>query len=159
MSAELQIDNRCHFTSASGRRCRMLRTNGHASLCSQHLRRELQPAPQPAPELVAAELLGPIQDFTTATAINQVLGRLLALLAAQRIPPRNAAILAYICQLLLTTLPAMESEITCAKGYPGWEHLLRQALRSLRNSKSAGLGEAALKRATEAHRDTSRSAS
>ncbi len=150
MSAELKIDDRCHFTYADGRRCRMLRMDGHASLCREHLRQHLQPEPEPS---IAAELLGSINDFSTATAINKALGRLFAMVAGGRIPPRNAALLTYISQLLLTTLPAMENEITAAQGYPGWEHVLRQALHNLRGSKSPGLGEAALKRATQAPSD------
>ncbi len=157
MSAELKVDDRCHYTSASGRRCRMLRTNDHPSLCLQHLRQQLQP--QPDPGAVAAELLGLIEDFSTATAINKALGRLFAMVAGDRIPPRNAALLVYICQLLLNTLPAMENEITTAKGYPGWEHVLRRALHNLRSAKSPGLGDEALKRVIEAHSDADRTAS
>jgi len=134
----------------------MLRTNDHASLCLQHLRHL---RPQPDPNIVAAELLGLIDDFKTATAINRALGRLFFMVAADRIPPRNAALLAYISQLLLNTLPAMENEITTAKGYPGWEHVVRQAFNSLRSSKSPGLGETALKRAANAPSDNSRTAS
>ncbi len=135
----------------------MLRTNDHPSLCLQHLRQQLQP--QPDPNVVAAELLSSIDEFKTATAINRALGRLFFMVAADRIPPRNAALLAYISQLLLNTLPAMENEITTAKGYPGWEHVLRQALSSLRSSKSPGLGETAFKRLMEAESDNSRTPS
>ena len=156
MSAELKIDDRCHHTSASGRRCRMLRTNDHPSLCLQHLRQQLQP--QPDPGAVAAELLGLIEDFSTATAINKALGRLFAMVAGDRIPPRNAALLVYICQLLLNTLPAVKHEITATKGYPGWEHVLHRALHNLRSAKSPGLGDAALKRVIEAHSDDDRAA-
>ena len=79
MSAELQLDNRCHHTSADGRRCHMLRREGDPSLCPEHRRQQLQP--EMAPETVAAELLGSIEDFQSATAINQALGQLFALLA------------------------------------------------------------------------------
>src|SRR5712692_11896085 len=103
MSAELKIDDRCHYTYADGRRCRMLRANDHPSLCLQHLRQQLQP--QPDPGAVAAELLGLIEDFSTAAAVNKALGKLFAMVAGDRIPPRNAALLVYICQLLLTPFP------------------------------------------------------
>ena len=83
MSAELQLDNRCHHTSADGRRCRMLRREGDPSLCPEHRRQQLQPETNPA--TVAVELLGSIEDFQSATAINQALGRLFALLAGNRI--------------------------------------------------------------------------
>ena len=157
MSAELQLDDRCHYTSTSGRRCRMLRTNDHPSLCLQHQRQHLQPLTDP--KTVAVELLGAIRDFKTATAVNQALARLFALVASNRIPPRNAAILAYICQLLLNTLPAVQHEITRTEGYSGWQHTLRQALQSLRSSKSAPLAETTLQSATQAPSDTSRTTS
>jgi len=155
MSAELQLDNRCQHTSANGRRCRMLRMEDHPSLCLEHRRQQLQPHTDP--QTVAAELLGSIEDFKTATAVNQALGRLFALAAANRIPPRNAAILAYICQLLLNTLPAVEREITCTKGFDSWEHAIRHALQSLR--RSPALAEAFLERATQAPSEKSRTAS
>ena len=158
MSAELKIDDRCHHTSASGRRCRMLRTNDHPSLCPQH-RQQLQPGPDP--ETVAAELLGSIDEFKTATAINRALGRLFAMLAANRIPPRNAAILAYIGQLLLNTLPAIENEITCTKGFDAWRHMTDHALKNLRSSKLIAPAKTVLKPAYggHSHGDNSRAAS
>ncbi len=147
MPTELQLNNRCQHTSANGRRCRMLRMNDHPSLCLQHQRQQ-QLQTETAPETVAAELLGSIEDFQTAAAVNQTLGRLFALTAADRIPPRNAAILAYICQLLLNTLPAVEREIIVSKGSNSWEYAIRHALQSLR--KSPALAEAFLERATQA---------
>ncbi len=157
MSGKLQLDNRCRNKTADGRRCSMLRMDDHPSLCRQHQRQQLQP--ETDPKTLAAELLGSIQDFNTATAVNQALGRLFALLAGNRLPPRNAAILAYICQLLLNTLPAVQQEITRTEGYSGWQHTLRQALQNLRSSKSAHLAETTLKPATQAPSNTSRTAS
>ncbi len=139
-------DNRCQHTSAAGRRCRMPRMQGDASFCYQH-RWQLQP--QTHPETVAAELLGSIQDFKTATAVNQALRRLFTLVAGNRIPPRHAAVLAYIAQLLFTTLPYVKSEITCTEGYDAWEHALGQALRNLRRSKPSRLAQTALKQITQ----------
>ncbi len=157
MSAELQLDNRCRNKTVDGRRCSMLRMDDHPSLCRQHQRQQLQP--QTDPETTAAELLGSIQDFKTATAVNQALARLFALLASHRLPPRNAAVLAYICQLLLLTLPLVQQEITRTEGYSGWQHTLRQALENLRSSKSSALAETILKPATQAHSHTHRTAS
>ncbi len=157
MSGKLHLDNRCRHTFTDGHRCRMLRMKGHPSLCLQHQRQQLQPHTDP--KTVAAELLGSIQDFKTATAVNQALARLFALLASHRLPPRNAAVLAYICQLLLLTLPAVQQEITRTEGYSGWQHTLRQALQNLRSSKSSDLAETILKPATQAPSDKSRTAS
>ena len=59
----------------------------------------------------APELLGPVKDFQSAAAINHVLGRLLVLCAGNRMPSRNAGIIAYICQLLLQSLPGVKHEV------------------------------------------------
>ncbi len=159
MAEQLHHDNsddRCQHKTAGGRRCRMPRVDGDPSLCHQH-RRQLQP--ETHPETVAAELLGSIDDFKTATAVNQALGRLFTLVAANRIPPRHAAVLAYIAQLLFNTLPYVKNEITCTEGYDAWEHALGQALRSLRRSKSSRLAQTVLKQITQAASDNSRTAS
>src|SRR5712692_9321444 len=81
--------------SGRGRPCCMLRMQGDASPCYQR-RRQLQP--ETRPETVTADLLGSIEDFKTATAVNRALGRLFALVAGNRISPRHAAVLAYIAQ-------------------------------------------------------------
>ena len=153
MSAELQLDNRCHHTSADGRRCRMLRREGDPSLCPEHRRLALQP--EMAPETAAAELLSSIENFQSAIAINQALGRLFALLASNRIAPRHAAILAYIGQLLLNTLPTMKDELISADRRHDWYHMLHRALKNLRRRKSPCLAEMVLKPATQARDDNS----
>ncbi len=160
MAQQLRPDNsddRCQHKTASGRRCRMLRLDGDPSLCHQH-RQQLLGA-QIHPEVVAAELLGSIEDFKTATAVNQALGRLFALVAGNRIAPRHAAVLAYIAQLLFNTLPYVKEETTRTEGYDAWEHALGQALRNLRRSKPSRLAQTALKQITQASSDNSRTAS
>ncbi len=149
MSGMPGVDARCKYETADGRRCSMLRMDDHPSLCYHHWRYQVFQPENEDPESVAAELLGSVEDFTTAAAVNKVLGRLLALLARKRLPPRNAAILAYICQLLLNTLPAVEHEIARTEGFSGWEHALRYALQNLRSSKSRDLAETILKRAKQ----------
>ncbi len=132
MSAKLQTDDRCRYLSADGRRCGLLRSKGHPSLCPQHRRQQL--AAQSDAAAVAAELLGAIENFQTAAAVNHALGRLLVLVAGNRIPSRRAATLAYICQLLLTSLPALEHEIARTKGYGARKHSVWRALRTLDGS-------------------------
>ena len=148
MSGIPGVDDRCKYKTADGRCCTMLRMDDHPSLCYQHWRYQVFQPENEDPESVAAELLGSVEDFTTAAAVNKVLSRLLALLARKRLPPRNAAVLAYICQLLLNTLPAVEHEIARTEGYSGWQHALHQALQNLRSSKSSDLAET--KRAKQA---------
>jgi len=137
MSGKPQPDNRCRYVSADGRRCAMLRSKGHPSLCPQH--RQQQLAAQADAAAVATELLGAIENFQTASAVNQALGRLLVLVAGNRISSRRGALLAYICQLLLTSLPRVEHEAVRTKGHDAWDHTLRRALKSsLHASGSSG---------------------
>jgi hypothetical protein len=51
-----------------------------------------------------------LEDFQSATGINQSLGAIHNLLAEGRISPRRGAVLAYINSLLLRTLPSIEEE-------------------------------------------------
>jgi hypothetical protein len=50
-------------------------------------------------------------DLKTAEGINAFLAKLLVNLAEDRISPRRAAVMAYTCNLLLRTLPAIEYEL------------------------------------------------
>lgn len=63
------------------------------------------------PEVLAAELLGEIDDFSTARSVNFFLGNLAKQLARKRIARRDAIALAYISQLLLNSLPALERHL------------------------------------------------
>lgn len=62
------------------------------------------------PEVLAAELLGDIDSFTTADEVNLFLGNLVRQLARKRIARRDAIALAYISQLILTSQTAMARE-------------------------------------------------
>jgi hypothetical protein len=112
----------------------MSRMNQHSSLCFQHSQRqqELLYVESFDANALATELLGPFQEFKTATAINHALGKLFALLAKDRIPTRNAAVLAYIGQLLLNSLPLMGKEILPGEGNPGWKQLVHHCPRPQR---------------------------
>ncbi len=111
-SKQPKPDNRCQHTTADGRRCRALRMNQDSSLCLQHWQRQQQLLCTEGLDAsaLAAELLGPFQEFNTATAINHFLGKLLSLAAKDRIPTRKAAVLGYIGQLLLNSLVVMREE-------------------------------------------------
>lgn len=105
-------DDRCQHTTADGRRCRALRMNQDSTLCLQHWQgqQQLLCAESLDANALAIELLGPFQDFKTATAINHAMARLFALAAQDRIPTRKAAVLGYIGQLLLNSLAVMREE-------------------------------------------------
>ena len=96
--------NRCQHISPSGRQCRM----PHAAdllWCTHHARQEDSKAQ------LALDLLPPTPGFYSGVSVNYVIGRVLVLLASDRISPRKAAVLAYTCQLLLQSLRDVKSEL------------------------------------------------
>ncbi len=107
----------CQHINARGHRCRLLPAE-NSTLCAHHARRS---SSQPSDEAIAAELLTSIDDFTSTASVNLFLGNLLKQLARKRIRRCDAVALAYICQLLLNSLAAMNREQSRATGesYPG----------------------------------------
>jgi hypothetical protein len=111
-------DRYCQHVNPKGRRCHMLLDNYHRPpngekrppFCAYHADRLKASSPAPDPEAVAAELLGSIEDFSTADSVNLFLGNLVKQLARKRIARRDAVALAYISQLLLNSLPALRRE-------------------------------------------------
>jgi hypothetical protein len=81
------------------------------TLCTYHADRLRATVPAVDPEALAAELLGDIDDFSTAGSVNLFLGNLVKQLARKRIARRDAVALAYISQLLLNSLPALERQL------------------------------------------------
>ena len=103
----------CQFRFPSGRHCRMLSQHG-ALFCTRHTTAQNRADAQAA---VAARLIGDAGEFRSAVEINRSLGELYKLLARDEIAPRRAAVMAYTCNLLLRTLPAIEHELA----YPASE--------------------------------------
>ncbi len=99
--------NRCLFSTSDGRQCRMPRWDAHASLCLFHARQEQQLIDL---DRVSAEFRSLSGEFKTPCDLSHALHKLLTLVAHGRIPPRNAATLAYIGHLLLRTLPGVRQE-------------------------------------------------
>ncbi len=97
----------CQYRTASGRFCRLPVTDTVSALCFSHAVR--QQKDRDLAELASA-LTGEAEDFQTAAGINHSLGELYKQLADNKIAPRRAAVLAYISNLLLRTLPAMDRE-------------------------------------------------
>src|SRR6266436_2471856 len=117
--------NRCQFETSDGRRCRMLRCNAHPTLCLFHARDEMQLLES---QRLGAELSASLTgQFMTATDINFDLGKLFTATAQNRIPPRNAAVLAYIGQLMLHSLPNLKKEYTFVYKYESWNKMLDNA--------------------------------
>ena len=98
---------RCIFFYPNGRRCRLIANSPNSHLCPAHDR---LPANQPNPAEIASTLTANLDDFTSAVQINDFLSRLLLLLAQDKISTRRAAVLAYITNQILRTLPAIAKE-------------------------------------------------
>ena len=108
-----------------------------SSLCPYHLAQSKAKDPLPDPEVLAAELLGELEDFATADAVNLFLGNLVKQLARKRIARRDAIALAYLCQLLLNSLPPMWREIEEERDSAAGHDLLQ----SLARDRAARLSE------------------
>jgi hypothetical protein len=98
---------RCVHFYPNGRRCRLSATNPNSHFCPAHTR---LPQNHPDPAEIASTLTANLDDFTSAAQINDFLSRLLLLLAQDKISTRRAAVLAYITNQLLRTLPAIAKE-------------------------------------------------
>jgi hypothetical protein len=114
---------RCQFFSGDDRRCRMPRWHAHPVYCLHHARHEQQLLET---ERVASELTSLTGTFKTANDVNHALGNLFSAVSQNRIPPRNAAILAYTGALLLHSLPRVAREVNDAFGFQAWDRKLRE---------------------------------
>jgi hypothetical protein len=128
----------CQFSFADGRTCRMFRPHDHPSLCVFHARaeRQIMESDRLGSEL-AATLTG---RFMTATDINFALGKLFKAIAQNRIPPRNAANLAFVGKLLLLSLDKLKSEFKFSYDYEQWKKMYLES-KPLSNPSSVTLGE------------------
>ena len=106
----------CQYQNTRGQRCNMLIDENHRSpqgtgrptLCAYHANRLRATVPAVEPEVLAADLLGDISDFSTPASVNLFLGNLVKQLACKRIARHDAIALAYVSQLLLNSFPALE---------------------------------------------------
>ncbi len=114
-SSSINDLSRCQHRTRTGRRCRHAVSNVAAGLCSKHLHpRQVRFEESD----LSVTLLGQLTALKSASDLNQVLSNLFRLLSQDRIAARRAAVLAYIGNLLLRTLPALEHE-TYPHGHPG----------------------------------------
>jgi hypothetical protein len=142
MSPKQHTNPQCQYKNARGQRCHMLIDENHRpangarrpTLCAYHADRLKAAVPVVDLEVLAAELLGDIDSFTTADEVNLFLGNLVRQLARKRIARRDAIALAYISQLLLTTHTAMAREIAAEKEA---EDLSRYLLKGLLGPRPA----------------------
>jgi hypothetical protein len=114
---------------------------GHPTYCFRHAEPKQSPAEdQVPPGLQTGEpanpgdlevweaLIGPLEALRTAAGINFTLGRLLLLKAQKRVSSKDASVIAYICQLLLQSLPILKKELGIAEDSNVEREQIRDAL-------------------------------
>jgi hypothetical protein len=119
------VATRCQFHFSDGRSCRMLCSPAHSSFCAFHARQERQ-------LLESQRLGGEIStslhgDFLTATDINHVMGKLFIAAAQDRVPLRKATALAFLGQVLLSSLPHVKQEFPFSYKFDHWNNVLDNA--------------------------------
>jgi hypothetical protein len=125
---------RCEHIRADGKRCALPRSPKHDSLCVYHARAEEKLASQfartPEAATLVAQVLGADHDFRTVTSVNDFIAKIISLRARKLIHTRDAAIFAYMAQLLLISHEGVKSEFTKTYDFRAWDELLRVALTS-----------------------------
>jgi hypothetical protein len=107
VKAAAKQQDRCrHFTS-TGRRCRLAVLDPASGLCFRHVGLQFQASD----EDLSPAFLGLLSGFQSASQIHAFLTQVTVLLVQNRVSTRRAAILAYLGQILLRTLPAIEHEL------------------------------------------------
>jgi hypothetical protein len=107
-SGSTNIFPRCQHRTPNGRRCRFPVTPQASSFCQKHFAFHQEDSGSTD---LAPALLGDLTEIVTASDMQHVLGKLFLLLAQNRIATKKAAVLTYIIQQLLRTLPAIEREL------------------------------------------------
>jgi len=103
---------RCQRRTPAGRQCRMRRAEGHPRFCAEHAaprfrRRSHRRTRESGLPHLAAQLP---KDFRSPTAVNGFIYSLTAEVTAGRADARTAAVLGYLTQLAIQTLPLLRIE-------------------------------------------------
>ena len=105
-NAPAKDQNRCRHFTANGRRCRLAILDQTSGLCFRHAASQFLPSD----EDLSPAFTGLLSGFRSAARIHDFLTETAVLLVQNRISTRRAVALAYITQLLLRTLPAIEHQ-------------------------------------------------
>src|SRR5258707_10314951 len=106
---------RCQYRTATGRQCLSPVVDTDSPFCPRHA------FAQPNEfEDFLAPLTNKASRFQNAQGVNHSLGALYTLLAQGRISPRRASALAYISNLLLRSLTAIDNDLYPKAGRPGF---------------------------------------
>lgn len=95
---------KCQHLSPKGHHCHMAPTV-NSKYCKIH-----KADGEPTREELAAEILGSVPDLSTAASVNQFLHNVVKQFAHQRIERRDAITLAYLGQLLLNSIAALDRQ-------------------------------------------------
>ncbi len=114
MTKQTQDQSRCQHHDVLNRRCRMPRIDTHPAFCYTHSKAEREVRDAEFRRNRRATYTG---NFYTATDVNQALGAVFTLLAQDRIPAREAAVLASISRLLLQSIEGVRYEVQVALGF------------------------------------------
>jgi hypothetical protein len=123
--AKKKLANQCKFAFSDARSCAMPRWSRHRSYCLFHARQEQQILDA---DRVGEELSGFTGEIRTNVELNRALSSLFKALAQNRIPTRNAAVLAYIGQLLQKTISDAQDELYKIDRNDAVKDLVRDAL-------------------------------
>jgi hypothetical protein len=115
----------CTFAFSDSRSCAMPRWKAHSKYCLFHAHQAQQLIDA---RKLGAELATCTGEFRTNTDLNRALGSLFKAVAENRIPPRSAAVLAYIGQLLQQNIPSVQKEIDRIDGEKALDKILADAL-------------------------------
>lgn len=100
--------SQCRYRTPAGRYCHQTKVDPQTGLCAKHAAPHF--ALQPNANFLK-RLTTDCDEFTTAIGIHNSLSELYKLLAADLISARRAAVLAYIANLLLRTIPIVHAEL------------------------------------------------
>lgn len=109
-AASNKNDDRCRHYTDTGRRCRLVALDPSSGLCFRHVSRQFHPTD----EDLSSAFVGLLSGFQSPSRIHAFLTQLTVLLVQNRVSTRRAAILAYLGQTLLRTLPAINDELNPA---------------------------------------------
>ncbi len=108
MASAPKHEVRCEFAYSDGRRCRLARRDPGSSFCFRHWRCEQQ---KEEAARVGDEIVGAPGALNTQEGIHKALANVFCNLARNLISARNAAVLGYVGQMMLFSLPSMERTI------------------------------------------------
>ena len=100
-------NDRCRHYTFTGRRCRLAALDPVSGLCFRHIGRQFQPSD----EDLSFAFVGLLSGFDSPSRIHAFLTQVTVLLVQNRVSTRRAAVLTYLGQTLLRTLPAIDAEL------------------------------------------------